>query len=211
MLVRCWGFPGNQELHEKIIVAYSLLEEAEPTLLDLFWNTLHVWVVAPPTTCQCSHCSWTPTAELVKIASAQRVMKRRTTGSRVGPDGSEVSSPNGKRLVLICEQGSLVLANTWKGAVPTCHTPRSPEDHRVDFVALGAERLRSTTVVTDQVGGKSLQLTTTMDHLPVLVFAPPCNGWTFGSRGPPSLRWNEQAIRWALADETTQRSFFAHD
>ena len=29
----------------------------------------------------------------------------------------------------------LVLANTWKGAAPTCHTPRSPDDHRVDFVA----------------------------------------------------------------------------
>ena len=26
---------------EKIIVAYSPLEDAEPTLLDLFWNTLH--------------------------------------------------------------------------------------------------------------------------------------------------------------------------
>ena len=37
----CRGLPGNQELHEKIIVAYSPLEEAEPTLLDLFWNTLH--------------------------------------------------------------------------------------------------------------------------------------------------------------------------
>ena len=41
----------------------------------------------------------------------------------------------------------------------------------------------------------------------MLVYAPPCNRWTFGSRGPPSLRWNKQAIRWALADETIQRSF----
>ena len=49
-----------------------------------------------------------------------------------GPDGSEVTSPNEKRLVLICEQGGLVLANTWKGAAPTCHTPRSPDDHRID-------------------------------------------------------------------------------
>ena len=96
----------------------------------------------------------------------------------VGPDGYEVTSPDGKRLVLLCKQGSLVLGNTWTGAAPTCHTPRSPEDHRIDFAALGAERLRSTTVVTDQVGGKSLQLTTTMDHLPVLVYAPPCNRWT---------------------------------
>ena len=48
VLVRCRGLPGNQELHEKIIVACSPLEEAEPTLLDLFWNTLHEWVVAPP-------------------------------------------------------------------------------------------------------------------------------------------------------------------
>ena len=76
-----------------------------------------------------------------------------------------------------------------------------------DFVAMGAERLRIATVVTDQVGGQSLQLTTTMDPLPVLVYAPPCNRWTLGSRGPPSLRWNKQAIRWALADETIQRSF----
>ena len=113
----------------------------------------------------------------------------------------------GKRLVLFCEQGGLVLANTWKGAAPTCHTPRSPDDHRIDFVALGAERLRSTMVVTDQIGGKSLQLTTTMDHLPVLAYAPPCNRWTFDTRGPPSLRWNKQAFRWALADETIQRSF----
>ena len=48
VLVHCRGLPGNQELHEKIIVAHSPLEEAEPTLLDLFWNTLHEWVVAPP-------------------------------------------------------------------------------------------------------------------------------------------------------------------
>ena len=109
--------------------------------------------------------------------------------------------------VLICEQGGLVIANTWKGAAPTCHTPRSPDDHRIDFVAFGAKRLRSTRVVTDQIGGKSLQLTTTMDHLPVLACAPPCNRWTFDTRGPPSLRWNKQAIRWALADETIQRSF----
>ena len=27
-------------------------------------------------------------------------------------------------------------------------------------------------VVTDHIGGKSLQLTTTMDHLPVLAYAP---------------------------------------
>ena len=33
VLVRCRGLPGDQELHEKIIVAYSPLEEAEPTLL----------------------------------------------------------------------------------------------------------------------------------------------------------------------------------
>ena len=38
VLVRCRGLPGNQELHEKIIVACSPLEEAEPTLLDLFWT-----------------------------------------------------------------------------------------------------------------------------------------------------------------------------
>ena len=106
----------------------------------------------------------------------------------VGLDGSEVASPNGKRLVLTCEQGRLVLANTWKGAARLC--------------GLRAERLRSTTVVTDQVGGKSLQLTTTMDHLPVLAYTPPCNRWTFDT-----LRWNKQAIRWALADETIQRSF----
>ena len=85
--------------------------------------------------------------------------------------------------------------------------PRSPDDHRIDFIALGAERLQSTMVVTDQIGGKSLQMTTTMDHLPVLAYAPPCNRWTFDTRGPPSLRWNKQATRWALADETIQRSF----
>ena len=112
-----------------------------------------------------------------------------------------------KLLLRMGNDGGLVLANTWKGAAPTCHTPRSPDDHRIDFVALGAERLRSTMVVTDQIGNKSLQLTTTMDHLPVLAYAPPCNRWTFDTRGPPSLRWNKQAIRWALADKTIQRSF----
>ena len=206
MLVRCRGLPGNQELHEKIIVAYSPLEGAEPTLLDLFWNTSHEWVVAPPRR-----------ANVVLLLDANgrvgqdyRCSESHETANdwvSVGPDGSEVTSPNGKRLVLICEQGGLVLPNTWPGAAPTFYTPRSPEDHRVEFVALGAERHRSTTVVTDQVGGKSLQRTTTMDHFPVLVYAPPCKRWTFGSRGPPSLRWNKQAIRWALADETIQRSF----
>ena len=38
VLIRCRSLLGNQELHEKIIVAYSPLEDAEPTL----------WVVAPP-------------------------------------------------------------------------------------------------------------------------------------------------------------------
>ena len=178
-------------------------------MLDLFWNTSHEWIVAPPRR-----------ANVVLLLDANgrvgqdyKCTECHETANdwvSVGPDASEVTSPNGKRLVLICEQGGLVLADTWKdtwkGAAPTCHTPRSPEDHRIDFVALGAVRLRSTTVVTDQVGGKSLQLTTTMDHLPVLVYAPPCNRWTFGSQGPPSLRWSKQAIRWALADETIQRS-----
>ena len=126
VLVRCRGLPGNQELHEKIIVAHSPLEDAEPTLLDFFWNTLHEWVVAPPRR-----------ANVVLLLDAN---------GRVGQD------PNRKRLVLICEQGGFVLANTWKGAAPTCHRPRSPDDHRIDFVALGAERLQSTMVVTDQIG-----------------------------------------------------------
>ena len=38
VLVECLSavgaLPGNQELHEKIIVAYSPLKVAEPTLLD---------------------------------------------------------------------------------------------------------------------------------------------------------------------------------
>ena len=137
VLVRCRGLPGKQELHEKIIVAHSPLEEAEPTLLDLFWGTLREWVVAP-----------SRRAGVVLLLDANGRVGRgyRCAESHgrandwvlVGPDGSEVTSPNGKRLVLICEQGGLVLANTWEGAAPTCHTPRSPEDHRVDFVALGA-------------------------------------------------------------------------
>ena len=107
----------------------------------------------------------------------------------------------GNDWVLTCEQGDLVLANTQLPlAIPQSRKPFS-------FVALGAEKIRSTMVVTDQIGGKSLQLTTTMNHLPVLAYAPPCNRWTFDTRGPPSPRWNKQAIRWALADETTQRSF----
>ena len=48
VLVHCRSLTKNMELHEKIIVAYSSLENAEPTLLDLFWNTLHKLVVAPP-------------------------------------------------------------------------------------------------------------------------------------------------------------------
>ena len=133
VLVRCRGLPGNQELHEKIIVAYSPLEDAKPTLLDLFWNTLHERVVAPPRR-----------ANVVLLLDANgrlgqdyRCTESHETNERlvsVGPDGSEVTSPNGKRLVLICEQGGLVLANTWNGAAPTCHTPRSPDDHRIDFV-----------------------------------------------------------------------------
>ena len=73
VLVRCRGLPGNKELHEKVIVAYSPLEDDEPTLLDLFWNTLHEWVVAPPRR------SWTPTESWSR--GAQRAMKQRTTGS----------------------------------------------------------------------------------------------------------------------------------
>ena len=101
------GLPGNQELHEKVIVAYSPLEDAEPTLLDLFWNTLHEWVVAPPRRAN---------VVLLLDANGRVGQDYRCTESHetandwvlVSPDGSEVTSPNGKRLVLICEQGGLV-------------------------------------------------------------------------------------------------------
>ena len=103
------GLPGNQELHEKIIVAYSPLEDAEPRLLDPFRNTLHERVVAPPRR-----------ANVVLLLDANGRLgqecrcteSHETTNVSVGSDGSEVTSPNGKRLVLICKQEGLVLANT---------------------------------------------------------------------------------------------------
>ena len=86
VLVRCRGLPRNQELHEKNIVAYSLFEEAEPTLLDLFWNTLHEWIVAP---------SRRANAVLLLDANGRVGQDYRCTESRetandwvsVGPDG----------------------------------------------------------------------------------------------------------------------------
>ena len=107
VLVRCWSLPGNQELHEKM---------------------LHDWVVVPPRRA---------IVGLLVDANGRVGQDYRCTESHetandwvsVGPDGSEVSSPNGKRLVLICEQGGLVLASTWKEAAS--HTPRSPDDHRI--------------------------------------------------------------------------------
>ena len=97
VLVRCRGLPGNQELHEKIIVAYSPLRRAIVALL----------VDANG-----------------RVGQDYRCTESHETANdwvSVGPDGSEVSSPNGKRLLLICEQGGLVLASTWKEAAPIRH------------------------------------------------------------------------------------------
>ena len=75
------------------LLRFSPLEDAEPTLLDLFWNTLHYWVVAPPRRAN---------VVLLLDANGRVGQDYRCTQSHgtaddwvlVGPDGSEVTSPN---------------------------------------------------------------------------------------------------------------------
>ena len=38
----------QEDFHEKLIVAYAPLENADPELLSLFWLTLMEWNLAPP-------------------------------------------------------------------------------------------------------------------------------------------------------------------
>ena len=95
-LARCSRFARKPEsAQEDHCGQYSHREHD----MTVFWSTLHEWAVAP------SRCA---NVVLLLDAKGRVVQDYRCTGSHettndwvsVTPDGSEVTSPNGKRLVL---------------------------------------------------------------------------------------------------------------
>ena len=197
----------QEDFHEKLIVAYAPLENADPELLSLFWLAPMEWNLAPPR--RANTIIMTDANGRTGLDYAQAANHDKDADwNVVGGNFSEDTTAKGSDMVNICDQARICMGNTWRNGEPTAFTPMSPSGHRVDYIAFGQERLEVAEIETCYELGKGLQLSSQYDHVPVHVRVPPARRWRRDKdRDPSCPRWNHAALRWAMRGESLSKAY----
>ena len=181
--------------HEKLIVVYAYLENADSDLLSLIWLTLLEWNWAP-----CRHTEtiiMTDAARRTGLDCAQAAPSGTNTDwSVVGDSYSETTTAN-----TAGDQAGLCLGNTGRNGDLTASTPMFSSRHWLDCIALGQERLDVAEIQICCDLGNGLQLSSHFDHVQVHV------------RLPPARRWLTEILLapagWAVRDDSLCEGFCA--
>ena len=168
VVIRRRSADAQEYFHEKLIVAYALVENADSNLLSLFWLAFLEWNLVPPR--RANTIIMTDASGRTGLDNAHAATHDKNTDwSAVGGSDSETTTANGREMVNLCYQARPCFGNIWGHGDPTAFTPMSPSGHRLDYIAFRRERLDVAEIETCCELGKGPQLSSHYHHVPVHV------------------------------------------